>query len=345
VGFRARFLQGPRRGAVAVATLAAALAAPAVGVRPAALAAQAVQGLSFSISSSTRVSIGETVGRADDQIIRGRGVATGKHARIELLVLSPLPDNMTLDDYLLALDSGRVVVVRPASENYMEASEMFGGPGVSALGRLAAGGRGFGGGGRGGRGGFAGARGGGGGGGGARGGRGRGGARGGARGFLEQVNVRDVKFEIEKLGAGDPIDGRPSRHYKITADYRMVWGNQGSDAHAVTEIWSVDLPVQIPNPFEPLTTVETVSDSPLFEYALKLARFRSQVEGAPVKVVTTTTLTGVEQLAGLPGFGVGGDGATGPTTLQIVQQTTISSIKPADVDPSQLMIPQGFKGP
>ena len=71
----------------------------------------------------------------------------------------------------------------------------------------------------GGRGGFGGRGGGGppGGGGAARGGgrRGRGGM---GQGFLSQLELLDVGFTLEKLGAGEAIDGRPTQHYRVTTE-------------------------------------------------------------------------------------------------------------------------------
>ena len=321
-------------------------------------------GLSFRISSSTRISLGDgSAAGQEDEIMRGRGVAVGKHARIELLAFSPLPDNTTLEDFILALDSGRVVIIRPRNQTFTEASDQFGGPGIVALNRSGGGGRGFGGGpgggdgagGGGGRGAGRAGRGGGGpppggfGGGGRGGARGRG--RGGPSGFLAETQIRDVLFAIEKLGAGEAVEGRPTQRYRITADYRVVWGGQSVDAHAVTEYVTAQLPVAIPNPFEPLPYIENVTDGPMLEYILKLIRIRNQVEGVPIKVTTSTTFKGVDQVTGFPlgggrgrGGGGGGD-AVMPSTLTVVQTTSITSIKEADVDAATLEIPAGFKAP
>lgn len=345
--------------AVAVVIVSAAWYTPAHARRAAA------PGVSFRIVSSTKISLGDTATGQEDEIMRGRGIAVGDHARIELLVFSPLPDNTTLDDYLLALDSGRVVVVRPRNQSYSEASDRFGGPGIVALSRSGGGGRGFGGGGPlggggGGGGGGAGGRGGRGGGGGPPGGgdgagaRGaRGGGRGRGGGFLAGMQLRDVKFEIKKLGAADSIEGRATQRFRITADYRIVWSGQSVDAHAVSDIITTTLPTAIPNPFEPLPYVENIPDGPMFEYILKLIRIRSQVEGVPIKVTTSTVIKGIDQVTGLPlggarggrGGGGGGGEAGPPTTVVIFQATAITGIKEIDVDPTQLAIPAGYRGP
>jgi hypothetical protein len=168
---------------------------------------------------------------------------------------------------------------------------------------------------------------------GARGGRGRGGF---GQGFLDQLELLDVNFKIEKLGAGEGIDTRATQHYRVTTDYRVVWGGQAFPAHAVTEIWTTALPVQIPNPFEPLIVADQSTDGPLIEYALKLRAIRAQVEGTPIKVVTTTTFSGIRDVAGFQGY-VGNDPTIDKVT--VVQQTQITGIQPADVDPKLLIVP------
>jgi len=339
-----------RRVGVSIAA-ALALLGTSAAVRP---AARFVPGLSFKVSSSTRVYGGETSRGQDDEVMRGRGVAAANRARIEFLAFTPAPQGITTDDFLIAADSGRAYVLHTNNQRFTAANDMFGGPAVVALGRVmgggrggfpggdAAGGGGAGGGGRGGPpGGRAGGRGGpggGGGGGAARGGRGRG--RGGlGAGFLDQLEILEVNFKIEKLGAGEVIDTRPTQHYKITTDYRVVWGGQGFPAHAVTELWTVSLPVQIPNPFEPLIVAEQSTDGPLIEYALKLRAIRAQLEGTPIKVVTTTTFSGVREIAGFQGY-IGNDPTMDKVT--VVQQTQLTAIQPADVDLKLLTVPDSI---
>lgn len=342
----ARFIRRERRGVLALATVAG-LVGSVAAVAPGARA----PGVSFRISSSTQVYAGSTPRGQDDEVMRGRGVALDNRSRIEFLVFTPAPQGVTTDDYLIALDSGKAFVEHVKEQRFTSANDMFGGPAVVALGRVMGGGRGgFGGGNPGGdaagggraggaRGGFGG-RGGGGAAGGARGGgrRGRGGV---GQGFLNQLQLLDVNFTLEKLGAGEPIDGRATQHYRVTTDYRVLWGDQGFPAHAVTELWTAQLPAQIPNPFEPLIVADQSTDGPLIEYALKLRAIRAQIEGTPVKVTTNTALSGIHDIIGFQSY-VGND----PTvdTLHVVQQTQITNVQPADVDPKLLIVPDSASG-
>ena len=305
-----------------------------------------VPGLAFRISSSTKVYGGDTPRGQDDEVMRGRGVAANNHSRIEFLAFTPAPPGVTTDDYVIAVDSGKAFVYHTGSQTYTPANDVFGGPAVIALGRvLGGGGRGAfpGGGDPGGGGAARGGRGGGGrggppGGGGP--GRGRGRGRGGlGAGFLDQLQLLDVTFKVEKLGSGETIDTRPTQHYKISADYRVVWGGQAFPAHQVTELWTVSLPMQIPNPFEPLIVADQSSDGPLIEYALKLRAARAQLEGTPVKVVTTTTFTDVKEVVGFQGY-AGPDGTVDKVT--VVQQSALTGISPTDVDPKLITVPDSI---
>jgi hypothetical protein len=308
-------------------------------------------GVSFRISTATRVYAGDTPRSQDDEIMRGRGVAVNGRARIELLAFTPAPQGLTTDDFVIAADSGHSFVLHSATQTVTPADDLFGGPAVVALGRVMGGGRGgffagangadgprgnAGGAGRGGgRGGPP--------GGGNRGGRGGGGVggRGRARGagvgsgFLGQVNLIDVTFKLEKLGAGDALEGRPTQHVRITADYHILWGDQNLPAHAVTEMYTAQTPVPIPNPFEPLIVADQSTDGPLIEYALKLRAIRAQLEGTPIKVTTTTTIGGARDV---PAFAplLGSD----PTAdhITVVQTSELRGIAAADVDPKLVAV-------
>ena len=312
-----------------------------------------VPGVSFRISSSTRIYSGDTPRGQDNEVMRGRGVAADNRARIEFLAFTPAPPGITTDDFLIALDSAKTFVLHTNTQRYTSTENAFGGPGILALTRMMGGGRGGfpggGGGGGGDRGGGGGPPGGGragrggppgGGGGAARGARGgaRGRGRGGSNSVLDQLDLLDVTFKVEKLGE-EQVDGQTAQHLRITCDYRILWGDQAFPAHQVTELWTAKLPVSIPNPFEPLIVADQSTDGPLIEYALKLRAVRAQFEGTPIKVITTTTLTEIADVVGLRNY-LSNDPTVTPK-LTIVQQTAITNIQPADVDPKLLTVPEG----
>jgi hypothetical protein len=331
-------------GVAAVAGVAATLGA----VRP---IRPPAPGVSFRISSSTKIYGGDAPRGQDDEVMRGRGVAADNKARVEFLAFTPAPQGMTTDDFVIALDSGKAFVLHNAAQRFTPAENLFGGPGIVALSRTMGGRGGFpgfgggdrGGGGGGGGGGAAGRGGRGGGGGppgggarGTRGGRGRG--RGGMNGLIDQLEILNVNFTVEKLGE-EQFDGRATQHIRITTDYRVLWGDQAFPAHAVTEMWTAKLPTSIPNPFEPLIVADQSTDGPLIEYALKLRAVRAQFDGTPVKVMTTTTFTEIGDIVGLRAY-VGNDPNVTPK-LTVVQQTQITNIQPADVDLKLFVVSEG----
>jgi hypothetical protein len=291
-----RFTRGARMSASVAVLLGTVVAA-----RPANRAGDGrfVSGLAFRISSSTTVYAGGAPSGQADEVMRGRGVAANNRARIEFLAFTPAPQGVTTDDFLIAADSGKAFVLHTANQRFTPATNMFNGPGVVALGRVMGGG-----------------------------------GRGGIGGFVNQLELLEVTFNIEKL-AVETVDGRQAQHYRVTTDYRVLWGEQAFPAHAVTEIWSTQLPTNIPNPFEPFIVADQSIDGPLIEYALKLRAIRSQVEGTPIKVTTTTTFSGIHDILGFQSY-VGTD----PTinTLTVIQQTAITGIVPADVDPKLLAV-------
>jgi hypothetical protein len=329
-------------GGIAIGGLAASIAA----VAPVKAVKRFAPGVSFKINSSLRIYPGDAPRGQDDEVMRGRGVAVGGHSRIEFLAYTPAPQGITTDDFLIGLDSGKVFVLHSADQRFTPSDDVFGGPGIIPLSRNMGAGLGRGGPGgppggvdRGGGGG-GGRRGGGGGpprGGGGfpgRGGRGRG--RGGASGVLDQMQLLNVNFNVEKLGT-ETVDGRATQHYKITTDYRVIWGEVNFPAHAVTDVWTAALPTAIPNPFEPLIVADQSTDGPLIEYALKLRAVRAQLEGTPVKVITTTTFSDIGTIVGLQQY-VLPDAPTQKVT--VVQQTQITGITPADVDPHLMIVPE-----
>ena len=70
---------------------------------------------------------------------------------------------------------------------------------------------------------------------------------------------------------------------------------------------------------------------------------RAQLEGTPIKVVTTTTFTEIADVLGLSSY-IGNDPTITNPKLTIVQQTEITNIAPADVDPKLFVIPDPNAG-
>lgn len=318
------------------------------GHQPAHKPSATVPGLSFRINASYRIGAGDKAPEQASWLVRGRGVAANDKARVELLTMTPMPDGTTLDDYIIAADSNRAFLVHPAKKSYTDVSETMAGPALAVVSADA--GRGFGA--RGaaraaGGGAFGGRRGGGGPPGGGGGGGGRGGAGGGRRGrggriadWYPNLQLRDVTLKLDTLGAGEAIESRPTQHYRITADYTAEWSGETVHAHAVSEVWTTNLTTKIPNPFDPTSSGPPATEGPHLEYTLRLMVLKRKIEGTPIKVVTTTQITGLDQVDGVPGLPTGGDPPV--TMATIVQTAEITGIKEAQVDETQLVVPEGF---
>ena len=227
----------------AILALAAANFVPGRAHAP---AAHRMPGLSFRVSASTKIYPGDTPRGQDDEVMRGRGVAAKTTRASSSSRYTPAPQGVTTDDFLIALDSGKVVraahqqpalhvgqrhvrrtgrrrarprawaaavavgrgapaerravaaapaAVAAAAAAAVDAAAAADRRAVAAPGR-------------------------------ARTWRART-RRCRRSGFLSQLELLDVNFKIEKLGAGDAIDGRPTQHYRITTRLSRGLGRPG----------------------------------------------------------------------------------------------------------------------
>jgi hypothetical protein len=245
----------------------------------------------------------------------------GDRAKIEFQVGNP-PGSSITDYYVMILDSNKVYRVSPDVQTFSDAS----------LAPNAGGRRGGAGANRGNRGGnnnvgdYANGRG------------GRGGGNINPMQMLTDAVVTGVTTSVEDLGAGDVIEARPTKHYKITVDYNFKLYGQPRQAKTVAEIWTVDIPQRIINPFEAVTA--SADSGTVADVTRRLIAEAIKIPGAPVKVVTTQTV---------PVSAVGGDqvevtAAGGvPQTVSIVRTTTLTAIKEADIDEADLKVPDGYQ--
>jgi hypothetical protein len=260
----------------------------------------------------------------------------GTRAKLEYQLGAP-PGSSITDYFLMILDSNKVYRVNPDSQTYADA--FLGGMG------------GFGGrGNRGGPGGFGGgdgaAR-----AGGGRGGRGNGGGgggdnpgRGGRGGFvnpmqiLQDLVITGVKVQTEDLGAGEAIDTRPTHKYRITGDYEFKLYGQPRTAKTTTEVWTIDFPTKIVDPFE-----QAAMQGDSLSYAGITARLAAEEKKLPgVRVKTVTTQTIPLSIMGTAEADVSASGQVAQT-VNIVRTTTITALKEVDIDDASLKIPDGYR--
>jgi hypothetical protein len=303
--------------AVAAAGLIAAAGSPAM-----------VQGVSYRVRVQTQMGNGggeggRGFGGGQSQLVRVD--LAGDRAKVEFQIGNP-PGSSLSDYSVMLLDSNKVYRISPDEQTYTDAS-------LNGA-RGGRGGRGPGGGGDFNRGG-----------GGGRGNRGGGdGARGGRGGgfspttVLQDLVITGTHVQTEDLGAGDPIESRPTRHYRITADYDFTLYGQPRKAKTVSEVWAVDFPVRVVDPFE---GESRASDS--LSYAgisARLVAEAQKIPGAHVKTVTTQTVP--VAVAGGADADVTESGQVAET-VSIVRTTTITALKDAEVDATMLSVPAGYR--
>lgn len=262
----------------------------------------------------------------------------GNRAKVEFQV-GNLPGSSITDYYVMLLDSNKTYRVSPDAQTYADASLAPNGAGRGGRGggppRGAAGGAGGGGGAAGGRGNRGGNT-----GGDNPGGRGGRGGGGGVNPMqvLTDMVVTDVKTNVEDLGAGDVIDARPTKHYKITVNYGFKLYGQPREGKTTTEIWTVDFSQRVVNPFEATTAVG--DSGTMADVTRRLIDEAKKLPGIPVKVVTTQTIpvsaVGADQVEETAAGGVS-------QTVSIVRTTAITALKEASVDEVDFVIPPDYK--
>lgn len=318
------------------------VAAGAAGLMAAAGAPATVRGVNYRVRVQTQMPNfggggggggGEEGGRGPGgfggqaQLVRVD--MAGNRAKVEFQVGNP-PGSSLTDYYLMILDSNKVYRVSPDSQTFTDAvlaSGGFGGRG----GRGGGDPRGGAGAGRGGRGGDQPGRG---------GDQGRGGRGGGVNPMqvLQDLVITGMKVQTEDLGAGDAIETRPTRHYRITADYDFKLYGQARTAKTVAEVWAVDFPQKVVDPFE---GAAMAGDS--LSYAGISARLTAEIRKIPgvrVKTVTTQAIP-VAVMAGADAD-VTASGQVSQT-VSIVRTVLITALKEADVDETMLSVPTGYR--
>ncbi len=318
-------------GSLALAVVASA------GLIAAVRAPFAVRGVTYRVKVETRIpnfAFGAGGGGGGSDIGGGGGGGfgagvgqlirvelAGDRAKIEFQVGNP-PGSSITDYYVMLLDSSRVYRVSPDEQTFSDATLTYtrGGRGGGAGGRSNRGGNNNAGDNTNGRG-----------------GRGGGGNINPIQVLADAV-VTEVKTNFEDLGAGDVIETRPTKHFRVTVDYGFKLYGQPREGKTVAEIWTVDIPQRVINPFEAVTT--SGDSGTMADVTRRLVAEAKKIPGAPVRVMTTQTV---------PVSAVGSDqvevtvaGAV-PQTLSIVRTTTILAIKDADIDESDLKVPDGYK--
>jgi hypothetical protein len=232
-----------RRSITAVAIIGLA---SSVAARP-----QTTKGITYRIRVSSRLPAIMGGAGGDGPLVLARASAVGNRARFDMLAFQPMPQDMSLDDYLLVLDSARAVFVSADKKIYADASNMLRSGGLGILASMAVGRRGSG-------------------------------------GAVPQMEMSNLVTDFELVGR-DTTDGKPTQHYRVVAEMTVAAMGRQVPLRIVVDTWAADLPYHIVNPFDGSSTVSP--DDPAAKLAAKLLEYRKKIQGTPIKTVTATTLT------------------------------------------------------
>jgi len=209
---------------------------------------------------------------AGDLVIVGHGVAANGRSRLDIDSggggpMAPFGPG----DYVLVLDSGRVVVVTPATKSYIDNFSM----GATIPPEM-----------------------------------------------LSQASVSGVTVNLEKLGAGETIDGRATQKYRLTSQYTLSIMGTTVGFGSEGEILTADLPTKIDNALGG-GMPKSMSTGPFTELYTKLMDAQKQMTGTAIRSNTVMSING-------------------PMSMNMTQTSQLLDVKNVDVDEKQFQIPDGF---
>jgi hypothetical protein len=219
------------------------------------------------------MSMPQMPGMSGDMIIVGHGIATNNHSRLDVDSGGGGPmAPFSAGDFLLTLDSGRVLLVNPATKTYVDGFTMGGGGLPPEI--------------------------------------------------MAQASISGVVVNIEKLGAGDTIEGRPTQKYRMTSQYTVnIMGNSVSIG-GEAEMLTAELPTKINSPFGG-GMPKSMSTGPFAELYNKMLDATKQVSGSVVRVNNVMSING-------------------PMSMNMTQTMQLTDVKAADIDEKQLQVPDGY---
>lgn len=145
-------------------------------------------------------------------------------------------------------------------------------------------------------------------------------------GGMMQMSISNESVDVQQQGAGEDIEGYPTRKYTVTTSYDMsmkIMGMKNNQTiKQVSEVWATEkLPVEY------MTFVQQKGfKTGMDDLDRLIAKQSAAMKGFPLKNVMTTTTTAAN-----------GKSQTTTTTM------TISNIKDAKVSGDQFEIPSGYK--
>ena len=145
-----------------------------------------------------------------------------------------------------------------------------------------------------------------------------------------RLTISDVKVDLEKLGAGEPLLGMSTTRYRLTQDYKIAikvaFMNRSSTEHIVQEYWMAEPKGGLANPFAKMGAMR-LGGGGFDELMSKTAEAtRSMGKGMPLKTVTTTVSTSNKN-----------------EKTESVSTMTVTELQSGDVDDALLKAPADYE--
>ena len=155
----------------------------------------------------------------------------------------------------------------------------------------------------------------------------------GAMGGLVKMQMSDVKIDAHDMGAGETIQGYPTRHMQMVQSYTMsvsMFGRTNKNSMVSTTDYYFSPSLKIANPFvgnsHQMSQLGDMFNNPEFKKQLTAAMARMPKNGVPLKTVTNAVSTDDK-----------GKQTTSVTTMEMV------NFKAANVPASAFAIPHDYK--
>jgi hypothetical protein len=257
------FRRASRRGIVVFSAIAVAAAA-----RPAA------PGLTYRVRISMTPPDMPGMPMSPMSIV-GHGMAIGGLSRVDIDSVSGQMSAINVGDYMLTLDSGRLVTVTPSAQSYSDgAGSMMALPPQ----------------------------------------------------LLSQASISNVNVTTEKLGAGEPMQGYAIEKVRVTTTYALNIMGQTMNSMNVSEMSMAQLPASVTTPFDGSMPKELL-EGPMKELGEKMMAARKAL-GTLTALKSVNTVTMSSPML--------------PQALSTVMTIELLDVKPGEVDPAFLKIPEGY---
>ncbi|MEP6508821.1 MAG: hypothetical protein ABJC63_11395 [Gemmatimonadales bacterium] len=120
----------------------------------------------------------------------------------------------------------------------------------------------------------------------------------GAMGGMVKMQMSDIHIDAQDMGAGESVQGYPTRHMRMVQNYVMtatVFGRSSKTTTATTTDYYVSPTLRIANPFvsnsQQMAMASDLFNNPDFKTQMMAAMAKMPKGGVPLKTITTAVST------------------------------------------------------